>query len=217
VKPDARTRILDAALAEFVDRGFEAASSNTIARRARVAKGLVFHHFGTKADLYLVVADRVTARLVDEMFEIFEREPLPTDLFERLLALAIQKVRAFQRDPLGYQLLVDTVDAPAALQARLAASREAYRAAALPRVLDGLDASRLRPGVTLAQAMETLTIFGLGLERTIVAQLAELPDRGLSRIAQITEEVRVHFERLRDGLYVAPRPGPARRARSRRA
>jgi len=214
VKPDARTRILDAALAEFVERGFEAASSNTIARRAKVAKGLVFHHFGTKSDLYLAVADRITARLVEQIFEL---EALPADLFERLLALAIQKLRVFQRDPLGYQFLMATVDAPAPLQARLATNRDAYRAAAIPRVLDGLDASRLRPGITPAQALDTMTLLALGLERTIVAQLAELPDRGLSRIAQITEEARVHFERLRDGLYAAPRPARARRRRTRRS
>lgn len=214
MKPDARTRILDAALAEFVERGFEAASSNTIARRAKVAKGLVFHHFGTKSDLYLAVADRITARLVEQIFEL---EALPADLFERLLALAIQKLRVFQRDPLGYQFLMATVDAPAPLQARLATNRDAYRAAAIPRVLDGLDASRLRPGITPAQALDTMTLLALGLERTIVAQLAELPDRGLSRIAQITEEARVHFERLRDGLYAAPRPARARRRRTRRS
>lgn len=214
MKPDARTRILDAALAEFVERGLEAASSNTIARRAKVAKGLVFHHFGTKSDLYLAVADRVTARLVEQIFEL---EALPADLFERLVTLAIQKVRVFQRDPLGYQFLIATTDAPAALQARLTANREAYRTAAVPRVLDGLDASQLRPGVTLAQALETLTILALGLERTIVAQVAELPDRGLSRMEQITDEARVHFERLRDGLYAQPRPRPARRPRARRS
>lgn len=47
--------ILTAAAALFSDKGFEAASMNEIARRARVSKANVFHHFGSKRELYLAV------------------------------------------------------------------------------------------------------------------------------------------------------------------
>ena len=62
---DARRRILDAAVAEFVARGFEGASTNTIARVAGVAKGLVFHHFGSKSDLFLAITTALVQRFKD--------------------------------------------------------------------------------------------------------------------------------------------------------
>lgn len=205
----ATERILDAALVEFAQRGFEAASTNTIAREASVAKGLVFHHFGTKEDLYLAVVDRVTARVVEQVFAI---DPLPADLFERLFSVAVQKLRVFQRDPIAYQFLIATIDAPTSLQARLEERRVAQRFVFWPRFLEGVDASRLRPGITLEQALDTLNILGLGIERRYLTQLARLPDRGHAQIEDLTRELWSHYDRLRHGLYT-PTPSSTRTRR----
>lgn len=49
---DARERILAAAVAEFGDLGYDAATVRGIAARAGVDSALVHHYFGTKADLF---------------------------------------------------------------------------------------------------------------------------------------------------------------------
>jgi AcrR family transcriptional regulator len=48
---DRRQRILDAAMAVFAERGFAAASTSEIAKRAEVAEGTIFRHYRTKKDL----------------------------------------------------------------------------------------------------------------------------------------------------------------------
>ena len=48
---DARERILDAAEALFGADGFDATPTSRIARRAAVAKGLLFYYFPCKMDL----------------------------------------------------------------------------------------------------------------------------------------------------------------------
>ncbi|NVB84092.1 MAG: TetR/AcrR family transcriptional regulator [Kofleriaceae bacterium] len=194
----ARARILDAAIAEFAARGFEAASTNTIAREAKVAKGLVFHHFGSKEDMYLAIVEHLTERITEEVFAI---DPMPSDLFERLHAFAIQKLRIFQRDPAAFQLLMTSTDAPASLREHLEKRRVSARCVTWPRFLEGLDTSRLRPGITLEDAIATLTILGIGIERTYLPQLARMPDRGQAALEAMTAEVWTHFERMRDGLY----------------
>jgi TetR/AcrR family acrAB operon transcriptional repressor len=205
----AQTRIVDAALVEFVEHGFAGASTNAIARAARVAKGLVFHHFTSKANLYLAVIDDAAARITQQ---VFDEAALPADLFERLFALAVSKVQVYQRDPLRYRLLFGIHDAPRVLRARIERRLAALRANSLARMLDGIDPSRLRPGVTLAQAVDTLLVLADGIDRRYLGQLAALPDRGASQLAAITREVWAYFERLRDGLYVA---SPAARPRRR--
>jgi AcrR family transcriptional regulator len=56
-----RALLLEAAEAEFVDRGLEASVAD-IARRAGVAKGTVFRHFATKDDLIAaIVAEHLSA------------------------------------------------------------------------------------------------------------------------------------------------------------
>ena len=49
---DARARIIAAAVEEFGEHGYEAATIRLIAARAGVDSALVHHYFGTKADLF---------------------------------------------------------------------------------------------------------------------------------------------------------------------
>ncbi|MFE0650326.1 TetR family transcriptional regulator [Streptomyces sp. NPDC059534] len=50
--PGARERILDAARAEFAERGYDKASVRGIARAAGVDPALVHHYFGTKDEVF---------------------------------------------------------------------------------------------------------------------------------------------------------------------
>jgi AcrR family transcriptional regulator len=52
---DSRTRILAAASAEFAARGFDDASVDDIARRARLNKAMIYYHFDGKRGLYLEI------------------------------------------------------------------------------------------------------------------------------------------------------------------
>lgn len=52
-----RTRILDAATAEFAAHGFEGARVDAIARRAAVNKNLLYHYFGNKEELFVAVME----------------------------------------------------------------------------------------------------------------------------------------------------------------
>jgi AcrR family transcriptional regulator len=56
-----REKILAAALAEFSARGFAGARVDTIARRARVNKRMLYYCFGTKQDLYREILRRKIA------------------------------------------------------------------------------------------------------------------------------------------------------------
>ena len=48
-----KRQLVEAALIEFSQKGLKGARVDEIARRARVNKQLVYHHFGNKDDLYL--------------------------------------------------------------------------------------------------------------------------------------------------------------------
>lgn len=199
IQPElARERILDAAVAEFAAHGFAAASTNAIAEAAGVAKGLVFHHFESKLDLYLAIVERVGDRLVDEFLA---RTDWPTDLFELLYEISAHKVRFFQRDPRSYRVLASLVSAPSELRDRLFTMAAATRARVWPHLLANVDTRKLRRGVTLEDALETIVALGEGLERAIVDKLRDLPDFGASNIQALLDDAWKHYERLRDGLY----------------
>ncbi len=47
-----RRQVIDAAAHEFAERGFDGATLSGIARRAKVSKQLIHHHFGSKEQLF---------------------------------------------------------------------------------------------------------------------------------------------------------------------
>ncbi len=61
-----RAAILDAALAEFAEKGFEAASIRGIAERIGVQHPLITHHFGNKEGLWRAAAEATFARVREE-------------------------------------------------------------------------------------------------------------------------------------------------------
>ena len=69
-KQDSRRKILDAAIAEFAARGYEAASTNRICRQAEISKGLLFHYYRSKKTLFC----EVVKQCVEDM-EHAEQQP----------------------------------------------------------------------------------------------------------------------------------------------
>jgi AcrR family transcriptional regulator len=83
-KAQTQTRIIEAAMAFFAERGFERTSVATIAERAGVSPATVFWHFGDKATLFREVCKRVMVPFVEEMVESVERFEGRERLFQRL-------------------------------------------------------------------------------------------------------------------------------------
>lgn len=61
-----RERILEAAHALFVSRGFAAVSMREIAARSGVTKSLIHHHFGSKEALWELVKEQAIAAYAEE-------------------------------------------------------------------------------------------------------------------------------------------------------
>jgi AcrR family transcriptional regulator len=61
--------LLESAAACFLESGWAATPLDAVAKRARVTKGAIYHHFASKRDLFLAVMERqeeVNARTIDE-------------------------------------------------------------------------------------------------------------------------------------------------------
>lgn len=64
-----REQLLDVGRSLFAELGYEAASTEEIAHRAKVSKPIVYEHFGGKEGLYAVVVDREIKRLLARITE----------------------------------------------------------------------------------------------------------------------------------------------------
>jgi AcrR family transcriptional regulator len=64
-----RNDVLDAALVEFADRGYEGTSTEDIAKRAGISQPYLFRLFGTKKELYIASV----GRCYRDTLELFQR------------------------------------------------------------------------------------------------------------------------------------------------
>ena len=70
-----RERILDAALAEFVEKGFDGARVEDIAKKAGLTKVMLYYHFNTKENLMA----ELMARILQDITEKFEENLAEVD------------------------------------------------------------------------------------------------------------------------------------------
>ncbi|WP_181537014.1 TetR family transcriptional regulator [[Anoxybacillus] calidus] len=87
--------IIKVAIEEFVKNGYEKASTDVITRRAGISKGILFHYFKSKKNLYLYLVNYVKDHLTEISMEEL-REIQCDDFFERIkeIVLLKQKVTA---------------------------------------------------------------------------------------------------------------------------
>lgn len=71
---NARSRILEAALNEFSDKGFHATTIDSIAERAGIAKGTVYRYFNTKEALFNALKEDTITEFVDLARQDLSRE-----------------------------------------------------------------------------------------------------------------------------------------------
>jgi AcrR family transcriptional regulator len=63
----AKERLVKAAIHQFEMAGYEAVNVTELASKAGVTTGSLYHHFGSKFGLYLVVRDEMEWRIVERM------------------------------------------------------------------------------------------------------------------------------------------------------
>jgi AcrR family transcriptional regulator len=59
-----RARLVEAARRLFVERGYEATSTNDVLEAAGVSRGALYHHFATKQELFAAVFERVSEQAI---------------------------------------------------------------------------------------------------------------------------------------------------------
>jgi AcrR family transcriptional regulator len=87
---DKRDRIINASLEEFSKHGYRKASTNKIVEKAGISKGLLYHYFGKKENLYEVLCAFVVNRIMEEITHSVDWEE--PDVFERLVQIMLVKI-----------------------------------------------------------------------------------------------------------------------------
>lgn len=86
ISEEKKNRIIKAALKEFALKGYEGASTNSIVKEVGISKGMIFHYFENKKNLYLYILDYCAELYFEKTKEICEKSHNSTfEKFNQLL------------------------------------------------------------------------------------------------------------------------------------
>ena len=107
-----RRRILESALAEFSEQGYGASSVNTISNGEGLSKGLIYHYFPTKDDLYLACVEECFQMLTGHLQSHTNMEGQTAE--ERLEQYFRVRLDFFEQNPQYQRIFCDAVIMPPA-------------------------------------------------------------------------------------------------------
>jgi AcrR family transcriptional regulator len=178
----ARERLLDAALEEFRERGYAAASLQSIAARAGLTKGAVYWSFKGKEDLFLTLVDERLDAPARELIELVGDAPAEIEAAPRVS----RGVAALVRDQPDLVLLAIEHWALAMRREQVRADFKQRQRALGDAVARTLEARHATLGVPLAYSAERLgtaiVALCIGLAMEALAEPEAVPDELLGDI-----------------------------------
>ncbi len=171
--PSTRERILDAALASFAGRGYEATSLDAVAKGLDLTKQSILYWFPSKDALLEAVIARSAADLAEVLEEALEAAGAGWDRVEAVVR-SVFRLAARRPEQLGLLREVGRLGPPAATQMTLALDPLVQRASAfLEAEMDAGAMRRHDPRLLLLAIYST--VIGMVTEVEVLRALGEEP------------------------------------------
>jgi len=97
LSPEKQERIINAAMKQFAQKGYEQASTNEIVKEAEISKGILFHYFKNKKEMFLYLFDRAVEMMMEEFLAKLDAEE--QDLFVKWRQATMLKLDLITKHP----------------------------------------------------------------------------------------------------------------------
>ncbi|WP_297427239.1 TetR/AcrR family transcriptional regulator [Clostridium sp.] len=196
-----KKRILDAAIEEFAANGYDKASTNSIVKKADISKGILFHYFGSKKNLFLYIFDYCINNLIEKYYNLKDIDP--EDIFERFIRMGIRKMKVIQEEPLMNELVFSAIsNMPESLKEELTERYNNYISKYLPEAFQNIDTSKFRKEIDQQKAIELIMICMDGLSNKYLQKYKNVSmDEIFNNYEEITEDFYKYLEILKFGIY----------------
>ncbi|AJH00893.1 TetR/AcrR family transcriptional regulator [Clostridium beijerinckii] len=150
-----QNRILNAAINEFAEKGYENASTNEIVKDAGISKGLLFHYFKNKKQLFLFLYDYCIDVSMTEFYKKIDLNE--RDFFVRLRQIHLIKAELLNKYPKMLKFIeVANMEKSSDIENDLNTINKEELESASKRVFDGIDLSKFRDGIDIEKAINVV-------------------------------------------------------------
>lgn len=192
-------KILSAAVEEFAENGYHNASTNRIAARAGVSKGIIFHYFTNKKNLYLVALDTCLEKM-KKMFEEHFRSCHGKDIFEKLRLWAYKKMQISVEYPVLSKFLVSVIELPEDLRDGVMAKIQTLQQNIIENVFRDFEELKLRKGLSHQDAMKFVLASLNGLGSMYIKMYESNPRQLLEDREKILTEAEKYLQMIKFGI-----------------
>lgn len=194
--PERQDALLDAAMQEFANSGYQAASTNRIVTEAGIAKGSLFYYFAGKDDLYQTVIRRAHATYMAE-YRRHLPAALSSDLIERLRVLTVAALSALVAHPTEYRVLMTiTEGGPTGPAESVYREQLADPDAEIAAMMDGVDETQFRLPPATTYRLVRWIYAGIKLDLTASPELRGDPGAFRNRMLSDLETAFVGLRQL---------------------
>lgn len=150
-----RSKIIEGAIRVFAQHNYEKASTTMIAQAAGLSKGLIFHYFGSKADLFLATYQEVATIIIDRIVDKINY--VETDMLLRLKESIWLKLDVMQTFPEIFEFLKAAYfEHPPELKEGMQQINSGILDQGMAKIYQNIDYSRFRDDIDARLAINTI-------------------------------------------------------------
>ena len=163
LKPEKQEKILEVAIREFADKGFEKASTNEIVKEAGISKGILFHYFQNKKNLFLFVYDYFMELCMDEFYKKVDMDE--RDIFIKLRQISSFKLELMYKYPMIFKFFEASIaEKSNEVKSEIEERKKRLIESNYSKVFNNINVSKFRDNVDVSRSMNIIlwTLQGLG-------------------------------------------------------
>lgn len=192
-------RILNAAIKEFANKGYQKASTNVIVKEAEISKGLIFHYFNNKKDMYLFLYSHFMDLSMKEILEKIDWSE--KDIFNRYKNIGHLKFELFQKYPEMFNFIksVYKEDAPE-VKSDIEKKNKQLLNNGYKDMFGDVDVTKFKEGLDIEKTLNIIfwTLEGFAYRQQDRAIANEFNQAFLD---EVMIEMEVYLEILREAFY----------------
>jgi TetR/AcrR family transcriptional regulator len=156
LEKEKQDRILNAAIKEFAQKGYDNASTNEIVKEAEISKGLLFHYFGNKKKMFFFLFNHGIEIVTEEFYK--KVDLTETDFFARIRQSVLIKMELLNIYPDIFKFiekayLEDSKEVKGELDKKIKELNEIN----IGKVYDCIDFSKFRDDMDVTKVLKIIT------------------------------------------------------------
>lgn len=190
-------RILDAALKEFAEYGYENGSTNRIVKNCGISKGSLFKYFENKEDLYFYLIDTVSAEMAEETRVDIGK--LSKDLYERVIEYSVTEISWYVTNPVKGRFMIGIASETGSDIGRKIIERYGEKSTDIyETLLKGVDMSGLHS--SRKEITDILRWVLMGFNNSFLMSIAGSSDDIENLKKSYLKQLKTHLKVLKSGL-----------------